>query len=341
MVSRKNLIDDVAGLTSALDTKAKELTVIDSKALAAQLKDSIVGQDEVVDQIATQLRRRVAARRPEKPIAVFCFAGPPGVGKTELAKVMTDAIYKDRNHLHMFSFAELGKQREAATTLFGSPKGYIGGEGSLTTALRRIPNSIVMLDEIEKAHPDVLKRFLSAWNDGFVTDQQTAAKSTTKEAIFVLTTNANQREIGELCGNHTGTTDELNAKVKDLLSVGDDALAPEVLSRIDTVFAFRPMKGIDIAYVVAIQIEKLAKSYGLEVAGGGIQKEILIKAVETLSRTGMKGGVREIARAIEEQVADGLIDAKTEGAKHVRFVADGDKVSVLPVLDASAAPQGA
>ena len=332
-MSRKNLIDDEAGLADVLGTKAKELTVIDAEALAAQLKEQIVGQDDVIDQIATQLRRRVAAKRPDKPIAVFCFAGPPGVGKTELAKAITDAVYKDRNHLLLYSFAEMGKAREAATTLFGSPKGYVGGEGKLTSDLRRIPNAVVLLDEIEKAHPDVLKRFLNAWNDGKIMDQNTGASSSTKDALFILTTNANYREINDLVSNHTGTTDELNRKVKDMLGTGDDALAPEVMSRIDTVFAFRNLKGIDIAYVVALQIERLAKSYGLEVAGGGIQKEILIKAVETLSKTGTKGGVRDIARAMEDQVADGLIDAKTDGAKQVRFVADGDKIKVVAVKE--------
>ena len=307
------------------------LTVIDDKELAEKLKDQIVGQDEVIDQIATQVRRRVAARRPDKPIAVFCFAGPPGVGKTELAKVLNETLYKDRNHLHFYSFAEMGKSQASASTLFGAPKGYNGGEGTLTSALRRIPNAVVLLDEIEKAHPDTLKRFLSAWNDGAATDQSTGARSSTSEAIFILTTNANQHEIGELCASHAGTADDLNRKVKDLLSVGDDALAPEVLSRIDTVFAFRPMKGIDIAYVVALQIEKLARSSGLEVAGGGIRKEILIKAVEKLSKVGTKGGVRDIAREIEAQVADGLIDAKTAGATQVRFEPDGDKIRVVAV----------
>ena len=326
-----------AGIVDMLRAKpkpidnAEPLKVIDDKVLAARLKDSIVGQDDVIDQIATQVRRRVAARRPSMPIAVFCFAGPPGVGKTELAKVLTDALYKDRNHLHHFAFSEMGQSQAAAATLFGAPKGHMGGEGTLTTALRTIPNAVVLLDEIEKAHPDVLKRFLTAWNDGFITDQHTGQPTSTAEAIFILTTNASQREIGEVCANHAGTTDELNRKVKDLLSVGERALAPEVLSRIDTVFAFRPMAGIDIAYVVALQIEKLARSYGLTVADGGIQKEILIKAVETLMKIGTKGGVRDIAREIETQVADGLIDAKTEGASTVRFVADGDRIKVVAV----------
>jgi ATP-dependent Clp protease ATP-binding subunit ClpA len=312
--------------------------VIDPERFAAELKDQIIGQDEVIDQIATQLRRRLAARRPDKPIAVLCFAGPPGVGKTELAKVLTEALYPGRQRLHFFSLAELGRSESAAATLFGHPGSL--GDGTLTSALLREPQAVVLLDEIEKANPEVLKRFLSAWNDGFVTDQKSGAKSDTSKAIFILTTNANQREIGELVASHAGTTDELNRKVKDMLSVGEKALAPEVLSRIDTVFAFRPMKGIDIAYVVALQIEKLAKSYGLEVAGGGIKKEILLDAVERLEKIGTKGGVRDIAREIEEKVADGLIDAKASGAKEVRFEVEGTLVKVVPADGKAATAAG-
>lgn len=332
----KSKIGGHAALVGALATKAKELTIIDEKALADQLKQNIIGQDAVIDQIATHVRRRVArakSLRGDKPIAVFCFAGPPGVGKSELAKVLADALYQDRNHLHVFSFAEMGRGDHAASTLFGSPPGYSGGEGSFTTALRRIPNAVVLLDEIEKGHPDVLKRFLNAWNDGVVTDQKTSAKSSTKEAIFILTTNANQVKIGELVENHTGTIEELNEKVKDMLTEGEYALAPEVLSRIDNVFAFRPMKGIDMAYIVALQMQKLARNYGLEIADDGIESGILVTAVEALSKKGTKGGVREIARKIEDQVADGLIEAHTEGAKAVRFVGDGDKVKVIGVAE--------
>ncbi len=305
------------------------LPIIDEIQLAERLKERIIGQDEVIGQISAQIRRRIAARREDKPIAVLCFAGPPGVGKTELAKVLVDVLYNGQEHLHFFSLSELGKSESAAATLFGHPGSL--GEGTLTSALLRQPRAVVLLDEIEKAHPDILKRFLSAWNDGFLTDQKSGVKSSTTEAIFILTTNANQSEIGELVAVHEGTTEDLNRKVKDMLSVGENRLAPEVLSRIDTVFAFKPMKGIDIAYVVALQIEKLAKSYGLEVADKGISKEILIDAVEKLEKLGTKGGVREIAREIELGVADGLIDAKAGGAKHVRFEVDGTKVKVVPV----------
>ena len=115
-----------------------------------------------------------------------------------------------------------------------------------------------------------------------------------------------------------------------MLSVGENALAEEVLSRIDDVFAFRNLKGIDIAYVVELQIKRLAKEYNLQVADGGIDNAILLQAIETLEKVGTKGGVREIIRRLERKIADGLIDAKGSGAKAVRLTADGDSIKVIP-----------
>ncbi len=129
----------------------------------------------------------------------------------------------------------------AASSLFGSPKGYVGSNsyGALTAALRDVPNAVVLLDEFEKAHPEVHKRFLTAWNDGFVTELSDGAKIPTNEAIFILTTNAAARRIGEMARQHTGSHEDLDRIVKSALA--DAQFAPEVLSRIDEVFAFRQM----------------------------------------------------------------------------------------------------
>jgi ATP-dependent Clp protease ATP-binding subunit ClpA len=307
--------------------KPVRLTTIDADEFAAKLKARVIGQDEVIDHIARTLRRRLLANRPNKPIAVFCFAGSPGVGKTHLAKVMAETLYGDARHLHFVDMSQ-----NSAWTLFGSPKGYTGSDsyGQLATMLRAVPSSIMLLDEFEKADSEVHKRFLTAWNDGFLTEASDGSKISTSDTIFILTTNAASRRIGELARDHRGTQEELDRVVKSALA--DAQFAPEVLSRIDEVFAFRDMKGLDIARVVALEIENITRQYDLEIAPGGIDPQILLGAIDRGTQVAAKGGVREISRAIEKRIADGLVDAKLAGARRVRLAAEeGDKVRVIPV----------
>ena len=325
-------LTDKAALEKAYAAKSNMLQVIDADEFAAKLKARVIGQDEVIDHIARTLRRRIAARRPNKPLAVFCFAGAPGVGKTHLAKVMAETLFKSKNHLHFIDMSTAG-QGHAASSLFGSPKGYVGSGsyGQVTAMLRDVPNSIMLLDEFEKASPETHKRFLTAWNDGFITEVSDGAKLATNETIFILTTNAAARRIGEMAREHKGTQEELDRMAKSAL--GDAGFAPEVLSRIDNVFAFKEMKGLDIARIVALEIESQTEQFGLAIAPGGIDPQILLASIEKVTETGAKGGAREIARAIENEIADGLVDAKSAGAKQVRLIAKDGGVAVMPVAD--------
>jgi ATP-dependent Clp protease ATP-binding subunit ClpA len=308
--------------------KPVELAPIDADEFAARLRARVIGQDDVIDQIARTLRRRLLANRPSKPIAVFCFAGPPGVGKTHLAKVMAETLYGDPRHLHFVDMSQ-----NSAWSLFGAPRGHSGSDsyGALATMLRAVPNSVMLLDEFEKADSEVHKRFLTAWNDGFLTEASDGTKISTSDTIFILTTNAASRRIGEMARDHKGTPEELDRMAKSALA--DARFAPEVLSRIDEVFVFRAMQGLDVARVVALEIEDIARQYDLGIAPGGIDPQILLAAVDNAKDAAANGGVRDISRRIERQIADGLVDAKLEGATQVRLVAESDKVRVIAVRD--------
>lgn len=315
-----------AALEASFTKQLHDPVVLDAEQLAAKVKSRVIGQDACIDRIAAQLRRRYAARRPDKPIAVFCLAGPPGVGKTYLAKVLAEELFGVGPKLHFFDMSQFG-QPHAASSLFGQARGYVGSTsyGSITAALRDEPQCLVLLDEFEKAHPEVHKRFLTAWNDGFVTEVSDGARVPTNEAVFILTTNAATRRIGEIARDHAGDADEQERLVKQALL--DANFAPEVLSRIDSVFAFRPVEGLDIARVVALEIEKLTRQFGISIADGGIDPSILLAAIEKMQgRTG--GGVRDIARAIERDVTDGLIEARARGARTVKLKSAGHNILV-------------
>jgi ATP-dependent Clp protease ATP-binding subunit ClpA len=315
-------------LQQAYDKRNQALVTIDAEELAQRISAKVVGQDDPIKAVAQQLRRRIAAKRQDKPLAVFCLAGAPGVGKTHFAKVLAEELYGGRSHLHFFDMSQFG-QPHAAASLFGQARGYVGSNsyGSLTAALRDVPNAVVLLDEFEKAHGEVHKRFLTAWNDGFVTEVSDGARIATNEAIFILTTNAAARRIGEIAEQIDESADEMGRLAKAALA--DAQFAPEVLSRVDDVFAFRPLKGLDIARVVALEIEHIAVQFGLKIAGGGIDPEILMRAIDGLSNR-MQGGVRDIARAIERQITDGLIEARAANASEIRLVQEGERVKIEP-----------
>ncbi|MCE0744354.1 AAA family ATPase [Acetobacter sicerae] len=304
-------------------------SAIDAEELAANLRARVIGQDQVCEDMANQLRRRLALQVRGKPVGIFLLAGPPGTGKTYLAKQLARQLDRPLMHFDMTQMASA----HAATQLFGSPKGYVGSDtyGKLTGGLKEKPDSVILLDEIEKAHPDVFKQFLVAWNDGYVTEASTGAHVSATQAIFILTSNIATEALTDIANRLGDDPDRMRAEsVEALRQAG---FAPEVLNRIDRIFVFRPLRGLDIARVAALEIETMIESYGLAIEPGGIEPSILFDVMRRQNRLGDGASARDLARSIEDMVSESLIVARQQGAKMVRITHTEDGVTAQVVTE--------
>jgi ATP-dependent Clp protease ATP-binding subunit ClpA len=231
-------------------------------------------------------------------------------------------------HLDMTQFSKGGF---AATSLFGSSKGYAGSDtyGKLTAALRDMPDSVVLLDEFEKAHSEVHKNFLTAWNDGFVTEASDGKQIPSAQAIFILTTNAATDALQELSKRFENDADAMRQAATNALR--EAGIAPEVLNRIDRIFVFKPLSGMDVARVTALEIEAMIQSYGLEIVDGGIDPEVLISLMHRQARLGGGASSRDLVRAAEESIADTLIEARQKGHTRIALIAADKRIVAKPV----------
>ena len=295
--------------------------------METELAGTVIGQDEAIKKVTRAIRRnRAGLKDPNKPIGSFIFLGPTGVGKTYLAKVLAKFLFDSEDALIRIDMSEY-MEKFAVSRLVGAPPGYVGYEegGQLTEKVRRKPYSIVLLDEIEKAHPDVFNLLLQVLDDGQLTDSL-GRKVDFKNTIIIMTSNIGSRQLKDFGqGVGFGTQAKLNAKNEYSQSVIDNALkrtfAPEFLNRVDDVVMFNALDKKDIQKIISIEIRQVVK----RVEEMGYKIEITEKAMDFLAEKGWdeQYGARPLKRAVQKYVEDVLAEAIISAEFHI-----GDTISI-------------
>ena len=275
--------------------------------LEDELHKRVIGQDEAIRAVSDAVRRsRAGLQDPNRPIASFIFMGTTGVGKTELAKALADYLFNDENMMTRIDMSEY-QEKFSVSRLIGAPPGYVGYDegGQLTEAVRRKPYSVVLFDEIEKAHPDVFNILLQVLDDGRLTDNKGRVVNF-KNTIIIMTSNLGsqfiQQQMEKLTeGNREQTIRETKNKVMEMLK---KTIRPEFLNRIDDIIMFLPLTKHEIAEVVTLQLKRVAKMLEQQ----GFNLKWTDRAVDYLADVGYdpEFGARPVKRAIQDYVLNDL-----------------------------------
>jgi ATP-dependent Clp protease ATP-binding subunit ClpB len=289
-------------VTRMLQTEKDKLLNLEN-----ELHNRIIGQDEAIQAVADAVRRsRAGLQEQKKPIGSFLFLGTTGVGKTELAKALAEFLFNDENMITRLDMSEY-QERHSVSRLVGAPPGYVGYDegGQLTEAVRRKPYSVVLLDEIEKAHPDVFNILLQALDDGRLTDNKGRTVNF-KNTIIIMTSNVGSAIIQENFSQITDKThDRIVEKTKqEVLDVLKETVRPEFLNRIDEVIMFAPLTKNDIRKIVSLQIAGLQKT----LSANNISINVNEYAVEYLAEQGYDPvyGARPLKRVIQRELLNEL-----------------------------------
>ncbi|GAA4732826.1 ATP-dependent chaperone ClpB [Flavisolibacter ginsenosidimutans] len=275
--------------------------------LEDELHKRVVGQDEAITAIADAIRRsRAGLNDPKKPIGSFIFLGTTGVGKTELAKALADYLFDDEHMMTRIDMSEY-QEKHTVSRLVGAPPGYVGYEegGQLTEAVRRKPYQVVLLDEIEKAHPDVWNIMLQVLDDGRLTDNKGRVVNF-KNTIIIMTSNMGSDIIQE---NFADVTERNKEQIVESTKVQvmnrlKETIRPEFLNRVDEIILFQPLMKTEIRGIIKIQLENLKEL----VAQSGIQLEFSDYLVDYLAENGFdpQFGARPLKRLIQKEIVNGL-----------------------------------
>lgn len=293
--------------------------------LEEELHRRVIGQDEAVTAVAKAVRRgRVGLKDPNRPIGSFLFLGPTGVGKTELSKALAEAVFGQENEIIRVDMSEY-MEKHSVSKMIGSPPGYVGYEdgGQLSEKVRRHPYSVILFDEIEKAHLDVFNILLQILEDGHVTDAQ-GRRISFKNTIIIMTSNAGAQQI--IAPKHLGFGLQDNAEAdykkmrESVLEEVKKIFKPEFINRIDEMLVFHTLTQENIQEIVRLMLASLNKRLEAQM---GITLEVSKKVVEYIAKSGFDKnyGARPIRRSIQSKIEDALADKVLSGE-----IMPGDKV---------------
>ncbi|MEG0550437.1 MAG: AAA family ATPase [Vagococcus sp.] len=305
------------------ELKEKEQTQM--KNLDVDIKKHVIGQDEAVDKVSRAIRRnRIGLNKKNRPIGSFLFVGPTGVGKTELAKQLAFELFGDKESMIRFDMSEY-MEKHSVAKLIGSPPGYVGYDeaGQLTERVRRNPYSLILLDEIEKAHPDVLHMFLQILDDGRLTDAKGRTVSF-KDTLIIMTSNAGTGAVEASVG--FGATKDGTAQ--SVLGQLNDFFKPEFLNRFDGIVEFKALSKENLLSIVSLMLDDVNEL----LTDQDIRIETSEEVKEKLVDLGYdpKMGARPLRRVIQEQIEDGIADFYLDHptTKQLQAILENDKIVV-------------
>ncbi|MFH1284597.1 MAG: ATP-dependent Clp protease ATP-binding subunit [Candidatus Peregrinibacteria bacterium] len=340
-VTEDSIAEIVSTMTGVPVTRLVKDDFSKLKSLESALKKRIIGQDEAIEAVSKAIRRSRAGFADEKrPIGSFIFMGPTGVGKTELVKALAEEIFNDRNSLIKIDMSEF-MERHNTSRLVGATAGYVGYEegGQLTEAVRTKPYSVILFDEIEKAHPDVFNLLLQILEDGELTDAK-GRKVDFKNTIIIMTSNIGAKKLTEKAApiGFSTTTDEQKKAMEDFEAMKDDILKdlkdnfrPEFLNRIDKVVVFHALTNDNIKNIVKLHLGYLQdrlnqKNIKLDVTSGALD-------VLSLASYDPKYGARPVRRAIQDMIEDPLtakfLDEEFKEGDKVKIVKKGKTLDLV------------
>ena len=304
------------------------------KNLEANLHKRVIGQDEAVSAVAKAIKRsRMGLKDPNKPIGSFLFLGPTGVGKTELSKALAENLFGSEDSLIRIDMSEYMESHSVAK-LIGSPPGYVGYDeaGQLTEKVRRKPYSVILFDEIEKAHPDVMNMLLQVLDDGRLTDSQGRTVNF-KNTVIIMTSNVgaklitDKKTLGFIEEKESGEKEYQDIK-KDVMGELKKEFKPEFLNRIDEIIVFHKLEDDQIRKIVDIMLNNLAKLLKEQ----GIKLTVDEKAKDLVAKKGTDKsfGARPLKRAIQTMVEDKIAEAMLDGKikKEAKVTAKDDEIIV-------------